>query len=316
MAAKKESNFVQEASRIELQQLKYFVAVAEHLNFSKAADELFVTQPLLSQQIVALEQMLGCRLFLRSTKGVSLTPAGRLFLTEARRILDKADAAVRAAVRAASGDAYPRHIRVICDELYDRAAVTDGAFRFMQAHPDCMCEIKIRPYFSAIEMLERRQADLSIAFLDQPPDRKRIVQQILGEDCLDLVAPGDLAEEQTRDDLLRAAGRLPLLLPERDTRLLNTAVQVCEDLGLSPTTSFSQAAADVIMEVELGGAFTLLPHRFARRHQGRALVRLPLRDVPRAQLTCSAYWLGQGSNPVLPVLASYFSDAYAPVQAQ
>jgi DNA-binding transcriptional LysR family regulator len=316
MAAKKETNFVQEASRIELQQLKYFVAVAEHLNFSKAAEELFVTQPLLSQQIVALEQLVGSRLFQRSTKGVSLTPAGRLFLTEARRILDKTDEAVRAATQAASGLTCPRQLRVLCDELYDRAAVTDGAFRFMQAYPQCECEIKIRPYYFAVQMLERREADLSIAFLDQPPDHQLVVQQILDGDCLDLIVPQDPAAGSAPADLLRAAGRLPLLLPERDTRLLNMAEQVCRALGLAPTVSFGQAAADVIMEVELGGAFTLLPHRFARRHQGRALVRLPLRDVPQARLTYAAYWLGQEQSSILPVLASYFGGGSDPARAR
>lgn len=68
--------FVQMASRIELQQLQYFVTVAEQLNFSKAAEVLFVTQPLLSQQISSLESTLGSSCF-TADEGGALTPRGR-----------------------------------------------------------------------------------------------------------------------------------------------------------------------------------------------------------------------------------------------
>jgi DNA-binding transcriptional LysR family regulator len=74
---------------IELRHLRYFVAVAEHLNFGKAARALHVSQPPLSRQIRDLEQYLGVSLFYRNSKGVSLTVAGKLLLVESRRILDE-----------------------------------------------------------------------------------------------------------------------------------------------------------------------------------------------------------------------------------
>ena len=308
MGAKKENNYVQEASRIELQQLKYFVAVAENLNFSKAAEKLFVSQPLLSQQIVVLENILDSQLFIRSTRDVSLTPVGKLFLTEAKRILEKTDAAVQATKYAARRDNYPQHFRVLCDELYDRAAVTGGAFRFMREHPGNTCEIMIRSYLEAIQMLKREETDLSIAFLEQIPPQDRIAQMVIGRDYFDLIISEDLVGEKTQADVLCAASKIPLLLPERDTRLLNTATQVSAGLGLSPTISFGQVSTDVIVEVELGGAFTFLPHRFANRYKNRGLLRLPLQTMAAAQLTYSACWMKKKSNAMLSVLASYFAD--------
>ncbi len=74
---------------IELRHLRYFVAVAEHLNFGKAARALNVSQPPLSRQIRDLEQYLAVRLFSRNSKGVVLTAAGHLLLGESRRILDE-----------------------------------------------------------------------------------------------------------------------------------------------------------------------------------------------------------------------------------
>jgi DNA-binding transcriptional LysR family regulator len=88
----------------ELRQLRYFVAVAEHLSFTRAADALRIAQQSLSQQITVLERVLGARLLDRDTRGTRLTEIGRLFLPEARAVLDRADEAVAFLGRAARGE--------------------------------------------------------------------------------------------------------------------------------------------------------------------------------------------------------------------
>jgi len=86
---------------IELLQVRYFVILAEELNFSRAALRLNISQPPLSRHIQQLEQQLDVRLFDRTSRRVTLTPAGHAFLVEARRLLAGADAAVIATRRAA-----------------------------------------------------------------------------------------------------------------------------------------------------------------------------------------------------------------------
>ena len=89
----------------ELSQLRCFVAAAEELHFGRAATRLNMTQPPLSRQIQLLERILGVTLLERTSRVVRLTPAGRVFLLEARRIIRLAESATLATRRVAQGDA-------------------------------------------------------------------------------------------------------------------------------------------------------------------------------------------------------------------
>ena len=89
--------FAQAPDGVEIRHLRAFVAVAEELNFSRAAERIYVSQPALSRQIRALERLVGCQLLRRSTHRVELTVAGDALLDRARRLLADLDEAVATA---------------------------------------------------------------------------------------------------------------------------------------------------------------------------------------------------------------------------
>ena len=84
-------------------QLRYFVAAAEHRSFTKAAEQYYISQTAVTQQIQQLEQSLGCELFDRSTRPVSLTSAGSAFLQDAKAILERMSRAQERVHDAATG---------------------------------------------------------------------------------------------------------------------------------------------------------------------------------------------------------------------
>ena len=84
-------------------QLKYFVAAAESRSFTKAAEQFYISQTAVTQQMQLLEEALGCTLFDRSTRPISLTPAGKIFLSEAKTILDSMSRAAERVHDASTG---------------------------------------------------------------------------------------------------------------------------------------------------------------------------------------------------------------------
>lgn len=108
-------------AEVELRALRYFVAVAEERNFTRAAERLMMTQPALSRAVRALETAVGVPLLVRGYRDVALTEAGEVLLTRARSIDDQTSAAIRLARRAAAGEPRVRVTAPGCDfEVLDQ----------------------------------------------------------------------------------------------------------------------------------------------------------------------------------------------------
>ncbi len=118
---------------MELRHLRYFVAVAEALSFSRAATTLHVSQPSLSRQIKDLEEEMGVLLLDRSKNPISLTAAGRSFLADSRQLLATNLANVETAQRLSQGEPRQLNIGYIANLHYELLPATLGAFR--RLHP-------------------------------------------------------------------------------------------------------------------------------------------------------------------------------------
>jgi DNA-binding transcriptional LysR family regulator len=146
---------------MELRHLRYFLAVADAANFTRAADALGIGQPPLSQQVKALEKELDVELFKRTARGAELTLAGRVFADEARRVLDDAQRAARAAQRAARGET--GHLRVgFTGTAAFNENVSELIRRFREQYPDTELALHEATSGVLLEELEAGQLDVAI----------------------------------------------------------------------------------------------------------------------------------------------------------
>src|SRR5437667_9815821 len=114
---------------MELRHLRYFVAVAEALSFTRGAERLHIAQPSLTRQIKNLEEEIGVRLLDRTTQQVKLTPEGQSFLVDAKRVLDLSQEIVESVRHFSRHELAPLNIGYVANLFYDLLPVTLASFQ-------------------------------------------------------------------------------------------------------------------------------------------------------------------------------------------
>ena len=216
----------------ELRHLRYFVAVAEELNFSRAARRLQMAQPPLSVAIRQLEAEIGAQLFQRSSREVTLTEAGRVLLEGARRTLAEADRALTAAKRAGIGELGTLRVAFSWSARFETLPALGRALR--EQHPDVELLTEEMWNSRMIPALRAGEIDAAIALcpeiggeLAYARIRTEPVVALLG-------ASHPLAGEQAVE-LGSLAGEAFVLFPrEFAPRLYDILVGVCRRAGFEP----------------------------------------------------------------------------------
>jgi len=160
---------------MELRHLRYFVAIGEEQHYGRAARRLRVAQPALSRQIQDLEEEVGFKLFERLPRGVKLSVAGKLFLEDARRILQEiSEAAVRAG-RVASGRSGTLRIGFTENSSW-RGVVPDSFRRFREQQPDV--DLQLQPAASLEQLDAIRSGRLDAGFINFMPKADADLDQL------------------------------------------------------------------------------------------------------------------------------------------
>ena len=172
---------------MELRHLRYFVAIGEEQHYGRAAHRLRVAQPALSRQIQDLEEEVGFKLFERLPRGVKLSVAGKLFLEDARRILQEiSEAAVRAG-RVASGRSGTLRIGFTENSSW-RGVVPDSFRRFREQQPDA--ELQLQPEASLVQLEAIRSGRLDAGFVNfMPKSDPELNQLLVARQHVELAAP-------------------------------------------------------------------------------------------------------------------------------
>jgi DNA-binding transcriptional LysR family regulator len=156
---------------MELRHLRYFIAVAEELNFTRAAERLHVSQPPLSQQIKQLEEEVRVRLFDRSRRWVRMTRAGRLFLDHARQVLAEVERGVLAARRTMGNES--DRLLVASTPWTNLTAVPRILRSFSEVHRQIQIEVQTVNSVLQVRAVKERTVDVGFMF---PPDSDDALQ--------------------------------------------------------------------------------------------------------------------------------------------
>lgn len=284
---------------MELRHLRYFIAVAEELNFTRAAARLHIGQPPLSMQIRDLEQEIGVRLFERTQRRVALSAAGERFLGHARRILDGLGEAVADARRAAAGEV--GELRVgFTSSLPFTDLLPDALNAYRRRFP--AVRLQLREMFTTEQFgaLARGELDVGFVRLQAGPPPAGIVLREIARNPLRLVvnaghrlanAPQVSFSELGDEDFISFPGDVGTDLP-------GVLRALCRQAGFEPRiVQTAREATTQIGLVAAGLGVALLPAPLESVRIARVRY-LPLAE-PEAQFGLAVATLEGAGAPVL-----------------
>ena len=294
---------------LELRQLRYFVAVAEELHFGRAAARLHMTQPPLSQAILALEALLGAPLFARSRRFVALAPAGAALLPEARRLLAQAGALPELVRRAADGATGTLALAFVSSADY--SVLPPFLRRYRDAYPQV--EVALQEATSDVQIDELLHARVDAGLLIAPlPDRVRdeLDYRLVLSEPLILAAPAGIGAALPDGPVwLKDLPPLPLIIfPRPIAPGLHDAILAClRAAGLAPPIAQEAIQMQTIVSlVSAGMGMALVPQSVSNLMRAGVEYRA-LRDAT-PQVETGLAWRRDNASPVLRGFLDLFSD--------
>ncbi|WP_061299843.1 LysR family transcriptional regulator [Herbidospora cretacea] len=247
---------------MQLQQLAYFVAVAETRHFTHAAERMRVAQPSLSKQIKTLETDLGAPLFSRARGNVTLTAAGEALLPLARRMLADADTARREVAELAG--LRRGRVRLGATPSLCAGLLADALARFHHDYPGVEIQVEEGGSRDLVRALARGQLDLSLIILPLQGDDPSLVTEEILREHLVVAAPAHLTaglaagrRPHVRIDELR---RRPLVMFRRGYDLREATLNACRQAGFEPRFAVEGGEMDAVLRfVEAGLGVAVVP---------------------------------------------------------
>lgn len=242
---------------MQLQQLAYFVAVAEVRHFTQAAERMRVAQPSLSKQIKALEDDLGAPLLSRARGNVTLTPAGEALLPLARRMLADAETARREVAELAG--LRRGRVRLGATPSLCAGLLADALARFHTTYPGIELLVEEGGSRDLMRTLARGQLDLALIIMPlQSDDPALVTEEILRENLV-VATPSRQAPRKPylRIEDLRGT---PLVMFRRGYDLREATLSACRQAGFEPRYAVEGGEMDAVLRfVESGLGVAVVP---------------------------------------------------------
>ncbi|MGW3539120.1 LysR family transcriptional regulator [Nocardia niigatensis] len=243
---------------MQLQQLSYFLAVAQAKHFTRAADALGVAQPSLSKQIRVLETELGAELFSRARGNITLTAAGEALLPLANRILADVDTA-RLEVQELAGLRRGR-VRLGATPSLCSGLLADALRRYHDAYPGIRLLVEESGSRDLVRQLTRGELDLAVVILPLAEDTPLATTPILREDLVVAARIGDTALPNRPRLRVTDLRDRPLVMFRQGYDLREATIGACRQAGFEPRFAVEGGEMDAVLRfVEVGLGVAVVP---------------------------------------------------------
>ncbi len=282
---------------MEIRQLKYFLAVAEELNFGRAAARLHISQPPLTRQIQQLEEELGVQLFLRTPKGVELTAAGSLLQEDSANIMALLQRATERTQMAASG-----HLGRIDVGIFGSAmlnVIPRLLLTFRNLYPNVVMSLHNLNKTQQIEAL--REKRLTVGFNRIiPTSSDMVVERVLTERILVAVNRSHKFAYLREIPLADIANQPLIVFPNLSRpSFADDVISLCHNEGFQP--QIVQEVEDVVTAVALvssGFGISMVPESGANLKLPGVVYR-PLKKIPSPSIDLSCVYRKDDESPIL-----------------
>lgn len=291
---------------MEIRQIRYAEAVAHYGNFSKAAAAMFVTQQSISQQIKALEDELGFAIFDRTTRSVTLTNLGKVFIQRAESLLSQFD--TFSSELPALREEGVQKIRFGILPTFSHLDILGRIYQFQAQRPDVFVQLQIQKSSNLVDMVCHNRLDIAVANLSH-----RQIDALRDEYETLILAQDELCVLMNRDhpyadkeavSLAQLQGQA-LLLTEKGTSLRTQVDATAEELKLHFTSVFDcPEIYSMVGMLQSGVGIGFLSSHIARQFVSDALTSVPV--VPKIDVTTALLYRREPSSPEIEMLAGCF----------
>ncbi|MGI5971251.1 MAG: LysR family transcriptional regulator [Oscillospiraceae bacterium] len=298
---------------MDFRSLRYFLAVASYLNFSRAAESLFISQSSLSQQIMQLEERLGVKLFERHGKKISLTSEGVILQSEAKRILydcERLETRLREASRE-NLTQYP--LRIYIDPHIGRDI--DLCYSLSLAINEVKKRFNImRLFFHDYDthqymIFDDREIDLWLTISHSIPKTNNFEHIVLSEDRFVLSIAESHPKYREGTEARELLETVPMFLVQDNPSGAVNIIRMITDMGVLPRIQFSDSSSVTSMYIATGEGVGIIPESHLKYLAYPNIKGNPLGLESDKLFKIVSYRSGD-DNPVLPLLVDKLREIY------
>ncbi|OZB42282.1 MAG: LysR family transcriptional regulator [Thiomonas sp. 15-66-11] len=285
-----------------LHQLKIFAAVARHMSFTRAAEELHLTPPALSIQVRQLAEAVGQPLFNQIGKKIYLTPAGEALMTACRDVLDRLERLTQELAALQGLEKGSLKLATLSTAKYFIPRLL-GAF--CAKHPGIDTALFVGNREGLLERLARNQDDLYI--LGQPPAHMNVTAEPFADNALVVVARPDHPLVLEKDIAPSRLQDVPFILREPGSGTRLAAEKFFERHGVAIKTRMEFGSNEAVKQVVVAGfGITVLSDSTIRAELARGeLAVLDVRGFPLGRKWCVVYPAGKQLTPIASAFMAY-----------